>query len=420
MTAGSVLTHALTAAPLAAAHLVGPGVPTPGAGGPYTGDPIFNHGLDLVVWAFVVVKVVVAFALVMVSVLFMVMFERKVVAALGNRPGPNRAGPDGWLQSLADGIKLFFKEALVPAEADRLVYRIAPVIALVPVFVAFSIVPVGGTISIGSYTTRLQLADASWGILVMLMASSISVYGVMLAGWSSGSKYPLIGSVRASAQMISYEAALGLTVATVVVLTGSLHTSAIVAAQHGGFLYHWNLFRAFGAPAAIFFIAVTAEMTRPPFDLVEAEEELAGGFNLEYSSIGFALFYLAEYAALVVNSAIFTTLFLGGPDGPRIAGLSLGPLWFVIKVLVLLYIYVWIRATLPRLRYDQLMDLGWKRLIPGSLALLLIVIGARIDWRWGLAALSGSLFAFILLTRAIEVGQSRQEEGGQLSELEAP
>jgi NADH-quinone oxidoreductase subunit H len=384
------------------------------------GDPVFAKGLDLAVWVIVLVKLFVVFALLMVSVLFMIMFERKVVARLGNRWGPNRAGPKGWLQSLADGVKLFFKEALVPAQADKFVYRIAPVLALVPAFVAFSIVPVGGTITVDGYTTRLQLADPPWGILVMLIASSLGVYGVMLAGWSSGSKYPLIGAVRASAQMISYEAALGLSVATVVVLSGSLHTSAIVAAQHGGFLYHWNILRAFGAPAAIFFIAITAEMTRPPFDLVEAEEELAGGFNLEYSSIGFALFYLAEYMALVTNSAIFTTLFLGGPDGPRIAGNSVGPLWFIIKVLVLLYIYVWIRATLPRLRYDQLMDLGWKVLIPASLAMFLIVAGARVGWRWGLAAFSGSLFAFIVLARAIDVGRAQEEEGGMASELEAP
>jgi NADH-quinone oxidoreductase subunit H len=419
-----VISPHVVAARVLAAHVLtaaGPGAAgRPGPMGPYTGDPIFNHGVDLVVWAFVVAKLLVTFALVMLSVLFMVMFERKVVARLGNRWGPNRAGPWGWLQSLADGVKLFFKEALVPAQADRVIYRIAPVISLVPVFVAFSIVPLGGYVHIGSYFTRLQLADPPWGILVMLMASSVSVYGVMLAGWSSGSKYPLIGSVRASAQMISYEAALGLTVATVVVLTGSLHTSAIVAAQHGGFLYHWNILRGFGAPAAVFFIAITAEMTRPPFDLVEAEEELAGGFNMEYSSIGFALFYLAEYAALVTNSAIFTTLFLGGPDGPRIAGHSVGPFWFTIKVLALLYVYVWMRATLPRLRYDQLMDLGWKKLIPGSLALLLIVAGARVNWRWGLAALSGSLFAFILLTRAIEVGQSRQQGATMASELESP
>ncbi len=306
----------------------------------------------------------------------------------------------------------------MPSGADKLIYLAAPVIALVPAFVAFSIVPIGGTITIDGYTTRLQLADPPWGILVMLMASSISVYGVMLAGWASGSKYPLIGAVRASAQMISYEAALGLTVATIVVLTGSLHTSDIVAAQHGGFLYHWNILRAYGAPAAIFFVAITAEMTRPPFDLVEAEEELAGGFNMEYSGVGFMLFYMGEYIAVVTNSAIFATLFLGGPDGPRIAGHSVGPLWFTIKVLVLLYVYIWIRATLPRLRYDQLMDLGWKQLIPASLSLLLIVIGARVGWRWGLGALSGSLLAFILLTRAIEVGQ--QQQSWTASELDAP
>jgi len=384
----------------------------------YTGDPVFDHGITLAVWVIVVVKVIAVFAIVLVSVLFMVMYERKAVAYLGNRWGPNRAGPKGWLQSLADGVKLFFKEGFAPAAADKPVYWLAPVLSMVPVLVSFSIVPIGTTLTVDGYTTRLQLADPQWGILLMLMCSSVSVYGVMLAGWASGSKYPLIGAVRASAQMISYEAALGLTVATVVVLSGSLHTSAIVAAQHGGVLYHWNVFRAYGLPAAIFFVAITAEMTRPPFDLVEAEEELAGGYNMEYSSIGFALFYLAEYGALVTNSAFFVTLFLGGPDGPYWH--TIGPVWFVVKVLVVLYIYVWIRATLPRLRYDQLMDLGWKRLIPASLAMLLIVIGGRISWRWGLAALSGSLFAFILLARAIEVGESHDAEAEAAGELETP
>ncbi|MGH9105891.1 MAG: complex I subunit 1/NuoH family protein [Acidimicrobiales bacterium] len=385
----------------------------------YAGDPVFHHGITAIVWAIVIVKLLIVFAFLMVAVLFMVMFERKVVARLGNRWGPNRAGPNGWLQSLADGIKLFFKEALVPAQADKVVYRLAPVLAVVPVFVAFSIVPIGGTVNIGGYVTRLQLADPPWGILVMLMASSVSVYGVMLAGWASVSKYPLMGAVRASAQMVSYEAALGLTVATVVLLSGSLHTSAIVAAQ-GGYIYHWNILRGYVAPAAIFFIAITAEMTRPPFDLVEAEEELAGGYNMEYSSIAFALFYLAEYMALVTNSAIFTTLFLGGPDGWTVDGVSIGPFWFILKVLVVLYVYVWIRATLPRLRYDQLMDLGWKQLIPAALALLLIVAGARVGWRLGLYAFAGGLLAFVLLSRAIEVGHQRQEEGGMTAELEAP
>ena len=383
----------------------------------YSGDPVFAKGLDLAVWLIIIVKLLVVFVIVMAAVIFMIMYERKAIARLGNRWGPNRAGPKGWLQAIADGTKLAFKEEFVPEGADKVVYRAAPFISLVPAFVAFSIIPIGGTLSVDGYTTRIQLADPPWGILLMLMASSISVYGVMLAGWSSGSKYPLIGAVRASAQMISYEAALGLTVATVVVLSGSLSTSAIVAAQHGGFLYHWNILRSFGAPAAIFFIAITAEMTRPPFDLVEAEEELAGGFNMEYASVGFMMFYMAEYIAVVTNSAIFATLFLGGPDGPRIAGHSIGPFWFTLKVLVLLYVYIWIRATLPRLRYDQLMDLGWKRLIPGSLALLLIVIGARVSWRWGLFAFAGCLIAFQVLLRAIEVGQSRTDAG---AELEAP
>ncbi len=205
----------------------------------------------------------------------------------------------------------------------------------------------------------------------------------MLAGWASGSKYPLLGSVRASAQLVSYEAVLGLTTATVVLVTGSLRTSAIVASQHGGFLNHWNFLRTLLIPFVLFSIAITAEMTRPPFDLVEAEEELSGGYNLEYSSIDFAWFYLAEYAALVTNSAIIVTLWFGGPDGPRIAGHSIGPVWFMIKVLIILFIYVWIRATLPRLRYDQLMDLGWKRLIPASLAMLMIVAGCQISYGLG-------------------------------------
>jgi NADH-quinone oxidoreductase subunit H len=376
------------------------------------GDPVLLHGLGWQAAVIIVVKAVATFPILLVSVLFMVMYERKAVAWLGNRVGPNRAGPGGWLQSLADGTKLFFKEAFTPARADRFVYKLAPYLVVVPAFVAFSIVPIGGVIHVFGYQTRLQLADPPWGILLLFMCSGIGVYGVMLAGWSSGSKYSLFGSVRASAQMISYEAAIGLTVAAVIVTTGDLHTSAIVAHQEPGFLYNWNFLRTYFVPFAIFCVAITAEMTRPPFDLVEAEEELSGGFNLEYSSIGFAFFYLAEYMNLVTNSAIIVTLWLGGPDGPRIAGQDIGPFWFTLKTLIILYIYVWVRATLPRLRYDQLMDLGWKRLIPGSLAALMVVIGARVSWVYGLYALAGSLFAFTLLGRAIDVGK-------QATELEA-
>ena len=284
------------------------------------GDPVFDHGLNLAVWIILLVKVVAVFAIVLVSVLFMVMYERKAVAWLGVRYGPNRAGPNGWLQSLADGTKLLFKEAFTPRGADKAVYKIAPYLMLVPALLVFAIVPIGGTITVAGHVTRLQLADPPWGILFLLMMSGISVYGVMLAGWASGSKYPLLGSVRASAQLVSYEAVLGLTTTTVVLVTGSLRTSAIVASQHGGFLNHWNFLRTLLIPFVLFAIAITAEMTRPPFDLVEAEEELSGGYNLEYSSIDFAWFYLAEYAALVTNSAIIVTLWFGGPDGPAIAG----------------------------------------------------------------------------------------------------
>jgi NADH-quinone oxidoreductase subunit H len=372
------------------------------------GDPLFNNGLNLAVWIILVVKVVAIFAIVLVSVLFMVMYERKVVAQLGMRHGPNRAGPGGWLQSLADGVKLFFKEAFLPRNADKAVYKLAPYLSLVPAILAFSIVPLGGTITIAGHTTRLQLVDPQWGILFLLMCSGIGVYGIMLAGWASGAKYSLLASVRASAQMVSYEAVLGLTTATVVLVDGSVHTSAIAAAQSGWF-WHWNIIHTAIIPFCLFSVAITAEMGRPPFDLVEAEEEISGGFNMEYSSIGFALFYLAEYANLVTNSAIIITLFLGGPSGPAIDGNSIGPFWFVLKMLVILAIYVWIRATLPRLRFDQLMDLGWKRMIPLALGMLMIVAGFQVNWHWGFVAFGGALVGFALLWKAIDSGRKTSE-----------
>lgn len=369
------------------------------------GDPLFNDGLNLAVWIILVVKALAVFVIVLVSVIFMVMYERKAVAVLGVRYGPNRAGPNGWFQSVADGTKLLFKESFTPRTADRAVYKAAPYLMLVPALLAFSIVPFGGTITIAHHTTRLQLVDPPWGILFLLMTSGVAVYGVFLAGWASGSKYPLLGSVRATAQMVSYEAVLGLTTATVVVVSHSLSTADIVAAQHGPFLYHWNIIRTAIIPFALFAIAITAEMTRPPFDLVEAEEELSGGYMLEYASTGFMWFYLAEYAALVTNSAIMVTLWFGGPDGPRIAHHSIGPAWFVLKLLIVLYVYVWIRATLPRLRYDQLMELGWKRLIPAALAMLLIVAARQISLGWAGVAIGVSVLGAALLIRAIDVGR---------------
>ncbi|HWE57916.1 MAG TPA: complex I subunit 1 family protein [Acidimicrobiales bacterium] len=387
-------------------------------------DPLFAHGLNLAVWLILLVKVVIVFVIVLVSVLFMIMYERKVVALMGVRYGPNRAGPGGWLQSLADGTKLLFKEAFTPRTADRPVYKVAPYIMLVPVLTAFSIVPLGGTITIAHHTTELQLADPQWGILYLLMTSGLAVYGVILAGWASGSKYPLLGSVRASAQMVSYEAVLGLTTATVVLVSGSLSTSKLVAQQSGHLSFlHWNWLHTGIIPFILFSIAITAEMTRAPFDLVEAEEELSGGYNLEYSSVDFAWFYLAEYAALVTNSAVIVTLWLGGPNGPTVAGQGLGPVWFTVKTLVILYVFVWIRATLPRLRYDQLMDLGWKQMIPLSLALLMVVSGFRsknnvggsgfLHWfaqyKWGWFAIAASVLLGAFFLRAVDVGQEATE-----------
>ena len=395
------------------------------------GDPLFADGVDGAVLLIVAIKALVSFTVLLVSVLLMVWFERKLVSDMQNRIGPNRAGPWGILQTLADGIKLFFKEDLLPDQADRRIFRLAPYLSLVPAFLAFAIVPVGGEITIGDRTTRLQLADPPVGILFMLVVSSIAVYGVMLAGWSSGSKYPLLGSVRASAQMVSYEAALGLSVASVVLVTGSLLTSEIVADQSGGSPFEWNIFRLGFLPFVIFAVAATAELNRPPFDLVEAEQELVGGFHTEYSSLRFALFFLAEFMSTVVMSAVIVTLFLGGPAGPAPDGGFLGAVvpigWFLAKTFVFLFTYVWLRATLPRMRYDQLMDLGWKRLIPFSLFWLLVLaamlieapttsagfVGSLMRRRYGFAIFAGGFVLALLLVRALQVGRERtQEEAG--------
>jgi NADH-quinone oxidoreductase subunit H len=282
-------------------------MPAPGA--------LFAGGVGLAVVVIVVVKVLVAFAALMVSVMLVIWFERKLISDFQNRIGPNRAGPFGILQTLADGIKLFFKEDIIPSTADRFVFMLAPFLALVPALLVFIIVPVGGVVTIAGHTVELQVANPPIGILLLLALSSVSVYGTMLAGWSSGSKYPLLGSVRASAQMISYEAAMGLTIVAVILRTGSLSTRAIVDSQalHA---YDWNILRLGIVPFVIFFIAITAELNRPPFDLSEGEQELVGGFHTEYSSIRFALFYLAEFMNMITMSAIIVTLFFGGPDGP--------------------------------------------------------------------------------------------------------
>jgi NADH-quinone oxidoreductase subunit H len=392
-------------------------------------DPLLAGDIGLAEVLIVLLKVVLTFVILLVSVLFMVWFERKVHADMSNRLGPNRAGPFGLFQTLADGIKFFFKEDLLPDRADRKVFILAPFLSVVPAFLTLSVIPLGGTfdgdgdgvIRIFGHDTYAQLADPPIGVLLILACSSIAVYGVMLAGWSSGSKYPLLGSVRASAQMVSYEAALGMSVVTVVLLAGSLSTHDMVLNQAGdgfGLLPRWNIIVTGVVPFVIFLIAGTAEMNRPPFDLVEAEQELVGGFHTEYSSIRFALFFLAEFMNTVTMSAIIVTLFLGGPAGPALLGPDFvwGPIWFLAKLLVFLFVFVWFRATLPRFRYDQLMDLGWKVLIPLSLGWLLMLASINVardeDWNLGLVigiGFIGLLGAYGLLSSAVRTGRARRE-----------
>ena len=357
-------------------------------------DPMLEGNVLWTPLLIVLVKVLLVFVVGLVATMLMVWFERKVIAGMQNRVGPNKAGPWGILQTLADGIKLFFKEDLIPERSDRFMFRLAPYLALVPAFLAFAIIPLGGDfrdgkgglVTLFGQQTRLQLADPPVGVLFALAISSIAVYGIMLAGWSSGSKYPLLGAVRASAQMVSYEAALGLSLGAVLLVSGTLSTAGIVNMQSS--IGNWNIVATGFVPFVIFLIAATAELNRPPFDLVEAEQELVGGFNTEYSSIRFALFFLAEFMNTVTMSALIVTLFFGGPqpiaignttlDIPFIPNAIEGTVWLLLKVLVFLYIYVWFRATLPRFRYDQLMDLGWKILIPGSLGWFMLLAAQRV------------------------------------------
>lgn len=352
-------------------------------------DDLGTGGLLWTPLIIILVKVLIIFGVSLVATMLMIWGERKIVSGMHNRVGPNKAGPFGLLQSLADGIKAFFKETFRPAKSDPFIYKLAPYLMFVPAFLVWSVIPLGGdftngndgTITIFGQTTRVQLADPPIGILLVLALSGIAVYGVMLAGWSSGSKYPLLGAVRGSAQMISYEAALGLSLAAVLLSSGSLSTAGIVQSQDS--FRDWNVVATGIVPFVVFLIATTAELNRPPFDLVEAEQELVSGFNTEYGGISFALFFLAEFMNLITMSGIIVTLFFGGPqpiagiDIPIIPGAVEGTVWFLLKLLVFLYSYIWLRASLPRLRYDQLMDLGWKVLIPISLGWFLLLAALR-------------------------------------------
>ncbi len=343
----------------------------------------------------IVGRVVATFVLLLLVTVLNVWAERKVVADMQSRIGPSRAGPFGILQTVADGLKLFFKESITPRKAELGMYILAPFLAVIPAFLIFMMVPWGRPFMIGDYEVALQGADLNIGVLFILAMSSMAVYAVVLAGWSSGSKYPLLGGVRATAQAISYEAAMGLAMVAVVVYSatqgdgGTLSLAEIVERQSGtwfGIVPRWNLVPQIAA-FVIFFIAIVAETNRAPFDLVEAEQELVGGFHTEYSGMRFAMFFLAEYVNIFSMSAIAATLFLGGWSGPTWEGTVpvfvsaiLPTIWFLLKTYLIVFIFFWLRATLPRLRYDQLMSLGWKRLIPAALTWIVvsaIAIGVR-------------------------------------------
>jgi NADH-quinone oxidoreductase subunit H len=396
-------------------------------------DPLLEGSFGISVVLIVLLKTLVAFGLLLIGVIFMIWFERKIIADLQNRVGPNKAGPWGLLQTLADGLKLIMKEDLIPDRADRRVFILAPFLSAVPAFVTFTVVPIAGgfdgehngVVELFGHETYLQVADPPIGVLLILALSSVAVYGVMLAGWSSGSKYPLLGAVRGTAQMVSYEAALALATVAVVMMAGSLSTHDIVLSQAGeGYdlfgaipIPRWNIIATGLVPFVVFLIAATAELNRPPFDLVEAEQELVGGFHTEYSSFRFALFYLAEFMNTITMSAIIVTLFLGGPAGPVLVGPAWlwGAIWFMLKLFVFLFAFVWVRATLPRIRYDQLMNIGWKALIPLALGWILLLGAINIgrDEGWNMGVVVGVSFAVLVvawlaLSAAVDVAHRRR------------
>jgi NADH-quinone oxidoreductase subunit H len=336
-------------------------------------------GFGIDPWWLVAAKALIVFVFLVVMTLFSIWWERRVVARMQNRIGPNRVGPQGLLQSLADGIKLALKEDIIPKAADKVVFVLAPIISATPAFLAFAVMPFGPEVSVFGHRTHLQLTDLPVAVLYILAVASVGIYGIVLAGWSSGSTYPLLGALRSSAQMISYEVAMGLSFVGVFLYAGSMSTSEIVTAQS----HYWFavlLFPSF----VIYVVSMVGETNRAPFDLPEAEGELVGGFHTEYSSLKFALFFLAEYINMVTVSALATTLFLGGWRAPWPVSLWDGAnhnwwpiLWFVTKVLLFIFFFIWLRGTLPRLRYDQFMKLGWKVLIPGAIVWLLMVATVR-------------------------------------------
>ena len=336
--------------------------------------------MDLLGFIIICVKVLLVFAATLFTVLIMIYAERRVSAFIQGRLGPNRVGPQGLLQPIADGIKFLMKEDIIPAGVDKPIFILAPAILLIPALMTFAVIPFGSDITLFGRQIPLQVADVNVGILYVLALTSIGVYGIVLAGWSSNSKYSLLGGLRSAAQLISYELAMGLAVVSIILLSGSLKLNDIVADQQGS-LFSWNVFKQ---PLAfiIFLIAVYAETNRLPFDLSEAEQELVGGYHTEYSSIKFSMFFMAEYANMITAAALTVTLFFGGWDVPLINETSLG-IWgtvlsvssFILKMGFFLFLFIWVRWTFPRFRYDQLMKLGWKVMLPIALLNIFITAG---------------------------------------------
>ncbi len=391
-------------------------------------------------WWLTAIKVLIIFLFLMLTTLLMIWAERRVIGRMQQRPGPNRAGKFGLLQSLMDGIKLPLKEDIVPRGVDKILFWLAPAIATIPAFISIAIIPFGPVVSIFGHQTPLQLANLPVAVLLVLAMSSMGVYGIVLAGWSSSSPYSLLGGLRSSAQVISYEIAMGISFVPVFLYAGSLSTSQIVAAQAHGSAFHLfgavlhypSWFAILLLPSfVIYVITMVGETNRLPFDLPEGEGELVGGFHTEYSSLKFALFYLAEYVNMITVSALATTLFLGGWHAVWPISVWSGAnsgwwpvLWFLAKLVAFLFFFIWLRGSLPRIRYDQLMALGWKILIPAGLAWTLLIATLRV-WRrqggsTGVYLVGGLIVAtLLLLTFAWDLASERAAERREIAEEES-
>jgi NADH-quinone oxidoreductase subunit H len=324
----------------------------------------------------IISKIAVVHAILLTGVAYTVYAERKVSAFIQNRVGPNRVGPKGLLQPLVDVIKLLLKEDIVPDKANRYIHSLAPTISIIVALSTFAVIPFGDTITIGDRVIQLQIADVNIGVLYFLAMTSLGVYGVTLSGWSSNNKYSLLGGLRASAQMISYELSMGLSIIAIILMNGSLQLDVIVGSQAG---WKWNIILQ-PVGFLIFLVSAFAETNRTPFDLPEAEQELVGGYHTEYSSMKFALFFLAEYANVIISAAMIVTLYLGGWQFPYLQDFGLPPmlvsilqiLTFAAKVILVVFFFIWVRWTVPRFRYDQLMNLGWKVMLPLGIANLVV------------------------------------------------